>query len=145
MHTRPFLYLLVGISLNRYVDPEQFRLPVGRGGDTPHSPSPTTKLPRHKPGEKFLKGPIPWNWLAKAATQPGKALHVALTLWFLAGMKRSRTVSLATSYLSMLGVNRFAGYRGLKTLERVGLVSVVRHRGRQPMVTILEVVAESTL
>ena len=24
-------------------------------------------LPRHKRGEKFLKGPIPWNWLTKAA------------------------------------------------------------------------------
>ena len=38
-------------------------------------------LPRHRQGEKFLKGPIPWDWLTKAAQLPGHALHVALVLW----------------------------------------------------------------
>ncbi len=28
--------------------------------------------------KKFLKGPIPWQWLSKAANLPGKVLHVAI-------------------------------------------------------------------
>ena len=97
-----------------------------------------TRLPRHKPGEKFLKGPIPWQWLTKAAQQSGRALHVGLALWFWAGIKRSGQVALSISRLSMLGVSRFAAYRGLAALERVGLVAVHRQRGRKPIVTILE-------
>ena len=102
-------------------------------------PTVGTKLPRHKPGEKFLKGPIPWNWLAQAVSQPGKALHVAIALWFLAGVKRTRTVPLSGSVLDELGVSRYSGYRALTALEHAGLVRVERHRGRNPIVTILEV------
>jgi hypothetical protein len=97
------------------------------------------KLPRHEPGQKFLKGPIPLNWLSLAASQPGKALHVALALWFWAGMKRSRQVTLSMSWLrATLGVDRHSGYRGLAALEVIGLVSVVRHQGRKPIVTLLD-------
>ena len=96
------------------------------------------KPPRHKPGEKFLKGPIPWKWLAQAAQKPGKALQVAMALWFLAGIKLKRTVALSGSLLRGLGVNRHSGYRGLKALEMAGLVSVIRHLGRNPIVTILD-------
>jgi hypothetical protein len=98
------------------------------------SPTP----PRHKPGEKFLKGPIPWTWLAKAAHQPGKALHVAIALWFLAGITRKRTVALSGAVLQALGVNRHSGYRGLAALEQAGLVSVERHSGHHSCVTLLE-------
>ncbi len=105
---------------------------------TPRSHRRRTRLPRHGPGEKFLKGPIPWKWLARAAQQPGRALHVGLALWFWAGIKRSGQVALSISRLSMLGVNRFAAYRGLAALEQVGLVAVQRQKGRNPIVTILE-------
>jgi hypothetical protein len=102
-------------------------------------PKTTDKPPRHKQGEKFLKGPIPWSWLATAAQQPGRALHVAIALWFLAGMKRTRTVSLSGLVLRALGVNRHAGYRGLAALERAGLVAVIRQPGRNPVVTLQDV------
>ena len=100
-------------------------------------PAANTNPPRHRAGEKFLKGPIPWNWLAAAARQPGKALHVAIVLWFFAGVKRTGTVALSGAALRGFGVNRHAGYRGLAVLERAGLVSVARHPGRMPVVTIL--------
>jgi hypothetical protein len=103
-----------------------------------------TRPPRHRSGEKFLKGPIPLSWLSAAATQAGKALHVGLALWFLAGVKRNRTIALSAPVLSSFGVGRYAGYRGLKALERVGLVSVVRHPGRLPIVTILDGPADNS-
>ena len=97
-----------------------------------------TGLPRHKPGEKFLKGPIPWIWLTAAASLPGKALHVAIALWFMASVKRSGTVALSGKTLRSLGVERHSGYRGLNALETAGLVAVERHSGRNPLVTILD-------
>jgi hypothetical protein len=104
----------------------------------------TTFLPLGKekgPGPqiriKFLKGPVPLPWLALAGRQPGKALHVAVVLWFLAGVMRSSTVALSGEVLKPFGVDRRAGHRGLTALERAGLVAVERHRGRQPRVTLL--------
>jgi hypothetical protein len=96
------------------------------------------KPPRHKPGEKFLKGPIPWKWLMLAAQQPGRAFHVAIALWFLAGIKQERTVGLSNKLMKDFGVDRHAKYRGLHALEVVGLVSVERRGGRSPVVTILD-------
>ena len=114
-------------------DPKSLALPT-RGGGCPVSRKP----PRKRPGEKFLKGPIPLNWIAQAARLPGKAIQVGMALWFLAGIKDRRTVALSGSVLEDFGVNRYAAYRGLKVLEDAGLVSAKRHPGRTPIVTILE-------
>jgi len=98
---------------------------------------PKAKPPRPGPGEKFLKGPIPWSWLSKGASLKGQALHVGIALWLLAGIKRSQSVALSNSVLRDLGVSRYSGYRALHALEGAGLISVDRHTGRNPLVTIL--------
>ena len=85
-----------------------------------------------------MTGPIPWKWLEAAAQQPGRALHVAVVLWQLVGMKRSRCVALNLSRLGSLGVSRHAASRGLRALESVGLVQVDRQRGRKAVVTVLD-------
>ena len=76
--------------------------------------------------------------MVRAARLPGKALHVALTVWFGAGVKRKRTVRLSYSQMGKLGCKRETARRGLAALESAGLVSVDRHPGRCPVVTILE-------
>ncbi len=96
-------------------------------------------LPRHKRGGRFLKGPIPFNWLAIAARQPGKTLHVAIGLWHLAFMQNNHTVALSNKILESLGVDRFSKARSIKFLEQVGLISVEQHHGRSPRITILDV------
>lgn len=124
------------MNSNHTLRPDQLRL----NAHAPALSRPSRRAPRHKAGHKFLKGPIPLNWLSAAAVQPGKALHVALGLWFWVGVKKSCEVALSMSWLgTTCGVNRYSGYRGLAALEKVGLVSVVRHRGRKPLVTVLEV------
>ena len=100
---------------------------------------PKVKPPRPGPGEKFLKVPIPWSWLSKAARLKGQALHVGMALWFLAGIKRNGTITLSGSVLEDLGVSRHSGYRALHALESAGLISVDRYTGRNPVVTILDV------
>jgi len=125
--------------MNTDFNPDRLRLSAS-SDRTPVPPA--ARLPRHQRGSKFLKGPIPLVWLTAAAKQPGRAVHVALAIWFLAGIKRTPTIALSTSLLSTFGVDRYAGYRGLNALERVRLVSVIRHSGRLPIVTILEAPAD---
>jgi hypothetical protein len=95
------------------------------------------KLQRLRPGEKFLRGPIPWKWLSIAARLPGKALEVGLVIWLLAGIKNSNTIDLSRVPLNSLGVSRQAGYRGLKVLESAGLIAAERHAGRKTRVTLI--------
>jgi len=87
--------------------------------------------------QQFLKGPIPLNWLATAAGLSGKSLAVAVALRYRAGLEKSLDGLVASpQLLRRFGVSRYAGYRGLESLERAGLVSVERRTGRCPRVTI---------
>lgn len=115
---------------------EALRLPPHAG--VPERTASHHTPPHHKQGEHFLKGPIPWKWMTRAARLPGKALHVGICIWYLAGMRRSGSVSLSMARLSELGVSRYAAYRGLKFLEQVALVRVIRHRGRLSKVELLD-------
>ena len=92
-------------------------------------------VPRHRQGERFLKGPIPWAWLARAMALPGKAVHVGIAVWMAAGIARNGLIAVN---LSRLPIGRSAASRGLAALERAGLVSVQRTAGRKPLVTVLE-------
>jgi DNA-binding transcriptional ArsR family regulator len=98
----------------------------------------THSAPRHRRGERFLKGPIPWTWLEAAARQPGQALHVGIVLWQLAGMKGSSCVAINLSRLDGLGVSRYAASRGLKALRTAGLVAFENRQGRTAVVTVLD-------
>jgi hypothetical protein len=88
--------------------------------------------------KRFLKGPIPWGWLAAACSLPGKALHVGIALWLWAGIEKSSQVRLGTSRLAQVGASRHSAYRALNALESAGLVTVARRKGKSPLVTILE-------
>jgi hypothetical protein len=99
----------------------------------------------HQQQQQFLKGPIPLNWLAAAASLPGKSLAVAVALWYQAGLTKSREgLAVTPRLLRRFGINRYAGYRGLGLLELAGLVSVDRHRGRCPRVAILRATRPTT-
>lgn len=100
------------------------------------TPTPSRPI-RHQRG-KFLKGPIPWDWVTRAANLSGKALIVGLELWRESGCRKSSTVQVSPSGMKALGVGRKAVAAALTRLEQVGLVNVVRLRGRAPRVTILD-------
>ena len=97
------------------------------------------KLPAHRKGERFLKGPIPWRWIVKAANLPGGAIKVGLAVWFQGGMKRSRKVKLSNQMVKELGISRQGKYSAIENLERAGLVTSKKKRGRATEVTILDV------
>ena len=118
------------------IDLESLRL---GDGDVLAPPKPKRKLPRHRPGEKFLKGPIPWTWLERVFLLRGKALHVALLLWKEAGCRRSRTVRLCLSGALPAGLNRQTARRGLRQLAGAGLVTFVSRPGRGLEVTLNDI------
>jgi hypothetical protein len=100
--------------------------------------------PRHGPKEEFLRGPIPLSWLTPATRLSGKALALALALWFQSGRKNCREVTLSSPILERFHVNRKALYRGLDSLEAAGLVSVAKRKGKNPTVTILDPATKET-
>jgi hypothetical protein len=116
-------------------DPDRLRLAGDCGGPKPRP----TRPPRHRPGEKFLRGPVPWGWLDRAGRQPGKALAVALVLWKEAGCLNRRVVRLCLNGLLPMGLNKQSARRGLRNLEAAGLVEVRRRPGRGLEVTLLDV------
>jgi hypothetical protein len=88
---------------------------------------------------EFLRGPIPLPWLEQAARLPGKALAVALALWFRAGVTSSRSdLRVSGKLLERFGVGRKAGYCALRSLEDAGLICVLRAPGRCPVVELLD-------
>jgi hypothetical protein len=94
--------------------------------------------PRKRRYDRFLCGPVPLVWLSMAAKLSGKALHVGIALWYLAGVTKSFTVKLTRSTLTLFGVSRWSVSRNLRLLELAGLVTVERRKGKVPLVTIVE-------
>ena len=98
-------------------------------------PAPLVRHQRQK--GRFLKGPVPLNWLATAGRAPGQALQVANVLAFEVGVEKSQTVKLCHKRLREFGVEKDAASRALRALEGAGLVQVERPPGKSPIVTVL--------
>ena len=113
------------------IDPSHYRLTGKRVKRS------SAQLPRPRAGERFLKGPIPMDWLSTAARLPGKSLHVAIAVWFTASLNKSATVPLSNLAGLPFGLDRNAKYRALAWLEEAGLIEVERKLGRAPIVTLL--------
>jgi|TARA_B100002003_G_scaffold53117_1_gene48345 DNA-binding transcriptional ArsR family regulator len=95
-------------------------------------------IPKHKNKEHFLKGPVPLNWIAGAACCGGRALHVAIILWYRVGLEKKPTVKIPRWVADKFGLSRYSKTRGLRALEQAGLVSVIRRQGCSPLVTLLD-------
>lgn len=131
---------------DNFPDLERLRLPdeqiPKQPSANPQGRKTSSKAPKVR-GE-FLKGPIPLDWLGRAAKLPGKApLATALAIMFEVGRRRSQEIILTTAILKRFGVNRKAKYRALKHLQDAGLIAVHQKPRRNPVVTILEIKDES--
>jgi hypothetical protein len=94
-------------------------------------------LPKHEQGERFVRGPIPYDWLRVALSFGGKAGNLVFAIWWLAGIERGSPIRLTKQVLSDFKISTRTSRRLLVDFERAGLVSVDRHRGRGPLVTLL--------
>lgn len=91
------------------------------------------------PGEHELPIDAPAVvWLSTAARLPGKSLNVAVALWVLSVLQKSRVIALSNVVSARFGLDRNSKYRGLAWLEQAGLVTIRRKLGRAPVVTLLD-------
>jgi hypothetical protein len=118
-------------------DTADFRAPMTMDPGALQNQLPKTP-PRHRQGEQFLKGPIPWIWLEQAMRLRGKALHMALLLWKESGIRKCRTVRLNLSGTSKMGIARSTARRALRELVNAKLVTVAHHPGQALTVTLLD-------
>ena len=85
----------------------------------------------------FLAGPIPLDWLHKAAELPGKSLNVAFAIWWLNGMAKGKPLKLTRLSLNSFCVKREAASAALNRLEMAGLIHLQRSHGQRPTISIL--------
>ena len=91
--------------------------------------------------QRFIKGPIPLWWIAKAAALPGsKTLHVGLALWYLKGLNKSPTgLKLSSNIFDLFNINRSTAHRALVSLEKTQLIKIHRKIGQKNIIDILEI------
>ena len=97
--------------------------------------------PRHQPGDPFIKGPIPCDWIASACRLPGAGLQVAMAYRFYRGRFRFKRRGLQwglPDVASGLWISDDSARRGLNAAELAGLLSVERVPGCKLAVSILD-------
>lgn len=94
---------------------------------------PTSKVDGH-----FVKGPIPLAWAMAALDLGAGAARAGTLIWYAAGLWGSYYgISLQPRLWAPHFKCRQTLYRSLTQLERAGLITVTRHKGRSPEVSIL--------
>jgi hypothetical protein len=87
---------------------------------------------------RFVRGPVPLDWLEAAAGCGGKAVAVAVLLWYRRGVTRSPEVIVGRTLRDRFAVSQQSFRRALASLECAGLVMVERSVGRSPRITLLD-------
>jgi hypothetical protein len=115
-------------------DWDQLRLPAERVGklETRRRPS------RHRPGDPFIKRPVPHAWIASDCRLPGAGLRVAITSRFLCCRFRSESRSGLDAIASGLLISTRSARRGFHAVELAGLLAVQREPGCKLAVSVLD-------
>ena len=90
-------------------------------------------IPKHAQGGRFVRGPIPYDWLCVALSFGGKAASLAWAIWWLG----SNPIRLTQRTLRNFNVSTRTARRLFVKFERAGLIQVDSRRGRGPDVTLL--------
>lgn len=96
------------------------------------------RLPRHRPGDPFIKGPIAHAWIASACRLPGAGLRVAMAFRFLCCRFGAENRSGLNSVASGLRISKDSVRRGLNAAELAQLLSVAREPGCKLAVSVLD-------
>jgi len=91
-----------------------------------------------KQNKCFIKGPLPHAWISQAIASGNSAISVGLVLWYLRGWKKRNEFRLTNIELQKWSVNRYQKYRGLKQLEKAGLIRVKKENRKNPVVLLLK-------
>jgi hypothetical protein len=102
-------------------------------------PAPKLGHRRRLRTEPFLRGPIPLEWLARAAQLRKPAMPAGVCLWFVRGVsKKTGPIRASAAVRKKMRLTAGQMLRGLRALEAGGLVRFVKEgRGRCPVVEIV--------
>ena len=95
-------------------------------------------------GDRYIRGPIPLDWLRAASRCGERGVSVALLLWHAVRWQKQNPARLTPTVLAELGVHPKTARRALVEFQRMGLVDVEFHRGRAPRVRVLAAPEAST-
>ena len=93
---------------------------------------------RRRRKAKFVGGPFLWQQYCLAVRLPGKALAVWQLVHHQTRLRRKSEITLSKELLTDCGISRDANRRALAALEHIGLVSVIRSKGRSVRVSLVE-------
>src|SRR5260370_33321948 len=85
-----------------------------------------TKIRHHR--SRFLKGPVPWDWIIRPSELPGRALIVGLCLSRVSAPVTEPSGALGDIALPPFGLRTPAKPRGTIVLEGASLATVARQR-----------------
>lgn len=99
---------------------------------------------RQRQQGRFVRGPLPWDWLVAAGSLPGKGLQVAVSIWLQVGMKGVDEVLISMSMIAReFNIDRATAGRALAALEQRGLVEVRRRPGAKALVRVIRDLAHA--
>lgn len=116
------------------LDPDSLRLTGALPMVVPASPR------RRSPRQHYLGGKPPMAWLSRAHKAGKAALAAGTALWFKRGLQggKNAPIRVDSSLRRSMGLTRDQARRGVRALERAGLLEVRRGgRGRCAEVTII--------
>jgi len=99
-----------------------------------------TKLSR-----RFIMGPIPLPWLAKAFTLTPSAIKCALALFYQRGLSGSDSFKIEPARFRELGIDDTARRRGLRELVDRGLVRLDRTQCKSPVAHLIQATTKDTI
>ena len=93
--------------------------------------------PLRRRDRRFIRGPIPLDWILRASGLSPSALKVALIIFYVRGIRGSRSVAITRHLLERFSLSKRSAYRALDEMESAGLLSVERRSGRSSLVSPL--------
>jgi hypothetical protein len=125
------------MSEDRYVErrgPDGMLRRIAVIDGTPADPRPPRRHPHD--GSRHIGCPLSWFRLVLPVVHGKNELAVALYIYRLRVIRRSRTITVSnTRLLAELGIDRRVKYRTLKRLAKAGLITVKYHNKEAPEVT----------
>jgi hypothetical protein len=111
---------------------------IGEPDDLARTPKMKTP-PTRRRTNSFIGCPMSWLKRALSAMHNAKHLAVALYIYRLTVVRRSKTVTISNTELQReFGIDRYVKYRALSRLERAGLIRICNRTGRAVKVTLLK-------
>jgi hypothetical protein len=89
---------------------------------------------------RYVKGPIPVPWLAKAFSLTPSAVKCAIALFYQRGLSRSNEFKIEPARFRELEIQDIARRRGLNDLEQAGLIRLEKRTSKTPIAKLIGLV-----